>query len=244
MAFLNKLLHNLATINNSYHRKTPKLSDLERAKTPKRYDIINLLLKNLDRPSTYLEIGVRNPAENFDMVNAETKYSVDPGVEYKKNPVDFKLTSDEFFDGMRKGEILEGTKFDVIFVDGLHLADQVERDIDNSLEFLKEDGFLILHDCNPPSEWHARERYDYIYSPALKSWNGTTWKAFVKATQRQDLTSCCIDTDWGVGILTRQNALKAPTKIDNPYYEFSIFNDNRKESLNLISYDEFKKMLG
>ena len=55
-----------------------------------------------------------------------------------------------------KGKLLNSeTKFDVIFIDGLHLAEQVERDIENSLDFIKEDGYF--YDCNPPSEWHARK---------------------------------------------------------------------------------------
>ena len=63
--------------------------------------------------------------------------------------------------------------FDVIFIDGLHLADQVEKDIDNALKFIKEDGFIILHDVNPPTEWHARESYLFFNSPAAGAWNGT-----------------------------------------------------------------------
>jgi hypothetical protein len=203
MYFLRKAINSLATSGNVYHRTAPKLSDKERAKRPFRHEIINLLLKEIKDP-VYLEIGVRNPDGNFNKINATTKYSVDPGVEFEKNPVDFQMTSDDFFAKIRSGEVLKDVKFDGIFIDGLHLADQVERDIENALDFIKDDGYIIMHDCNPPSEWHARERYDYVFSPAMKSWNGTTWKAFVKARQRKDTFSCCIDTDWGVGIISKK----------------------------------------
>ena len=41
-----------------------------------------------------------------------------------------------------------------------HLEYQVDKDIDESIKFLSKDGFIILHDCNPPSEFHQRENYE------------------------------------------------------------------------------------
>ncbi|NRA13228.1 MAG: class I SAM-dependent methyltransferase [Crocinitomicaceae bacterium] len=73
-----------------------------------------------------------------------------------------------------------GIQFDVIFIDGLHLATQVDRDIFNSMKFIKNDGFVVLHDCNPPTEWSARGNFRYHNTPAWKYWNGTTWKASLK----------------------------------------------------------------
>lgn len=243
MSILKNLGEKLLDRHDPTHKQVRKLSADELTKSPSRTEIINYLLSSLDRETTYLEIGVRNPDDNFNKVNASTKYSVDPGVEFDANPVDFKLTSDAFFESIKMGEILSGVKFDVIFVDGLHLADQVERDIQNSLEFIKEDGFVILHDCNPLSVWHARELYDYKLSPAGGHWNGTTWKAFAKARLRTDISSCCIDTDWGIGIISKTKNLGTPNKVDNPYFEYFILEENRKETLNLISFDEFKSLL-
>src|SRR5690554_2397774 len=123
-------------INDPFHIKVLQLDKKEVAKTPLRSDIINFLLVKLKRETTYLEIGVRNPADNYDKINSTIKYSVDPGIEYKENPVDFKLTSDDFFSQLKNGKILnQEIKFDVIFIDGLHLAEQVDRDIKNALEF-------------------------------------------------------------------------------------------------------------
>ena len=62
----------------------------------KRCDVINFLIAEFNFKS-YLEIGVRDPNDNFSLINVEKKYSVDPGVEFESNPVDFKMTSDEFF---------------------------------------------------------------------------------------------------------------------------------------------------
>jgi|AntRauMFilla1563_2_1112583.scaffolds.fasta_scaffold19116_2 hypothetical protein len=209
----------------------------------KRSDIINFILGFFENP-TYLEIGVRNPSDNFDLIKCNTKYGVDPGIEFTLNPVDFIMTSDVFFEKLRSSDILNDTiKFDVIFIDGLHLAEQVERDIENALEYLSENGFVILHDCNPPSEFHATENYDFKLSPSLGAWNGTVWKAFAKMRKRSDLNTCCIDTDWGIGVINKTVKLSAASNVSNPYFEYFIMANQRKISLGLVSYKEFRSLV-
>jgi hypothetical protein len=221
-----------------------ELNKIEFHKTPYRYDVINFLLSCLNRETIYLEIGVRNPDDNYNRINSAKKYSVDPGIEFKENPVDFKVTSDVFFEGLANGKFLTtDVKFDVIFIDGLHLADQAYRDIENALKFIKNDGFIVMHDCNPPSEFHARESHQFVISPAGQQWNGTTWKAFLKARYRTDISSCCIDTDWGVGIISKEMNMGKSPSIQNPFYEFSVLKENRTELLNLLSFETFKKLV-
>ena len=219
-------------------------NDLEETKEPTRTDILNFLLSTRKGKTTYLEIGVKNPADNHDHIIADEKYSVDPGYEYEKNPVDFKMTSDEFFELLSNQKILSSNiKFDVIFIDGLHLSEQVDKDIINALKFIKNDGFIVLHDCNPPTEWHARENYYYFNTPAGGFWNGTTWKAFLKWRFDSSVNSCCIDTDWGIGILSKEQLIGKSIEKSNPFFEFKVLDENRKHDLNLIDFDEFKSML-
>lgn len=233
-------------LTNAYHLSVNKKSVEEIEKKPTRTDVINYLISCFENKSTrYLEIGVRNPDHNFIHIKALEKYSVDPGIEFKENPVDFKMTSDEFFMQLKNGIILNSNiKFDVIFIDGLHLADQVNKDIINALEYISEDGFIVLHDCNPPSEWHAREEYLYDLSPAMHFWNGTTWKAFYKFRLNKGLTSACIDTDWGIGILSKKKIFNNLDKDNNPFFEYKVLEKNRKDDLNLISFQELKKIVG
>ncbi|WP_332033754.1 class I SAM-dependent methyltransferase [Kaistella sp.] len=231
-------------LKDKYHRITSEESTKEIEKRPLRFEVINFILEKIGGKTTYLEIGVRNPEDNFDKINASLKYSVDPGYENEENNVDFKLTSDEFFEKLKSGNILNPEiKFDVVFIDGLHLADQVEKDITNSLNYLKEDGFIVMHDCNPPTEFHAAENYYYRLSPSGGYWNGTTWKAFFNTRKRTDIYSCCIDTDWGVGIISKKINLGPSTNVHNPYFEYYVMEKYRKESLNLVTFENFKTLV-
>lgn len=230
---------------DKYVLLSKELKVKEFSKSPLRSDIINYLASVINAEK-YLEIGVRNPSDNFDKIKIRQKFSVDPGIEYDLNPVDFKMTSDDFFSKLKKGKlenISPKEKFDVIFIDGLHISYQVKNDILNSLDHISEKGFIVLHDCNPPTEFHARETYDFYKSPAGGNWNGTTWKAFYEA--RFKYSSCCVDTDWGIGIISKKkySCFNVLTNTKNEFYEFNTFSENRKTDLNLIDFDNLKKSL-
>lgn len=228
-------------LNDPVYLEGQEKSWREVAKTPSRTEVINFLLAQFNRKTTYLEIGVRNPHDNYNHIHADVKYGVDPGIEFTENPVDFKMTSDVFFDRLGSDNLLsKEVRFDVIFIDGLHLAEQVDRDVSHSFNYLSQDGFIVLHDCNPPTEWHARENHEYSCTPAGYRWNGTTWKAFLKWRTVDWVKSCCIDSDWGVGILSKKHTIGESLKPVNSFYEFSVLDRNRKEHLNLVSFADFK----
>lgn len=230
---------------NTLNIQVEKINHIEKAKRPSRTEIINYLLDQMSGDKCYLEIGVRDPADNFNHINAKKKYCVDPGVVFQDKPVDFPVTSDEFFDKLSKNEFLSNDiRFDVIFIDGLHISDQVDRDIENALKYIKENGFIVLHDCNPVTEWHAREERECYFTPAQRSGNGTTWKAYFKWRCNSSVNSCCIDSDWGVGILSKKYQIGKSIVPTNPFYEFAVLDTNRKEHLNLIDFETFKQILG
>ena len=218
-----------------------QLTRQERDKQPGRSDVINDLLSTFDRPTSYLEIGVRNPADNFDQIRASKKVSVDPGWEYQPNLASFPLTSDSFFTQLREGALEAPASYEVIFIDGSHQAEQVYRDVLNALEFTPPNGFLVLHDCNPPTAFHAREERMFSYTPARNFWNGTTWKAFVRARQELAVESWCIDSDWGIGVLRKVGPGERPARSapPNTFYEYQSFDANRVEALNLMDYASF-----
>ncbi|MFN9710772.1 MAG: class I SAM-dependent methyltransferase [Bacteroidota bacterium] len=246
MSFLNTFLSNIRFcyhfLNDTESNRIARLKKEEYLKTPKRYDIINYLLQ-FTSCEYYLEIGVRNPDHNFNKIKCRHKLSVDPGLEFKANPVKYQLTSDVFFHKFFHNEldVSSDIKFDIIFIDGLHQSYQLERDILNTLSCISDVGFIVLHDCNPISEYHTRENFNDKLSPARDNWNGTSWKAFYKFRHRSDIYSACIDTDWGVGILSKNsffNKLNNLKEMENPFYEFSVLENNRSSHLNLISFNQ------
>lgn len=231
-------------INNPTYWDVRAKSKNEIEKKPTRTEIINFLLSHLNKETTYLEIGVRNPEDNFDKIKSHLKYSVDPGVEFENNPVDFKMTSDLFFSNLDQDKVLsKDIRFDVIFIDGLHLAEQVDRDIINALKYINDDGFVVLHDCNPPSIWHSREDYNYGETPAGGYWNGTTWKAFLKWRYDASVNSCCIDSDWGVGIISKKHPIGQIPQAQNAFFEYNVLDKHRTELLNLTTFTDFKSII-
>ena len=206
-----------------------------------RIDIINHLInKHFPYDCRYLEIGVRDPGECFDHINATTKMSVDPGTEQETPNATFPYTSDDFFQKLRANEIeglLGDYKWNIIFIDGLHLADQVYRDILNSIAHITKPGFVVLHDVSPPHWSWAHSDYDH-YLEHGDLWNGTVWKAFYRARTLFPFNSYTVDTDQGVGVIeTHKPAV--PIEHDNKWYEYGKMNKNRQHSLGLISIEQF-----
>ncbi len=165
---------------------------------------------------------------------------MDPAVQFVAG-TGFTLTSDRFFSEMFTGTISpKVTTFDVVFIDGLHEANQVYIDVQNALKVLRPNGFIVLHDCSPPLESFAREDYSFMFSPAAGIWLGTSWKAFVRYRMSNDLYSCCIDSDWGVGILSKDINIGPATDRDIVFYDYKELDSDRRNILGLITFDELK----
>lgn len=187
----------------------------------KRTDIINHLIKK-NNYRRYLEIGVRDPESNLNLINIEHKDGVDPA-----GRCNYPMTSDDFFE-----QLDENVTYDIIFIDGLHLDYQVEKDITNSLKHLNEGGTIVMHDCSPIKEEHQVE--EYVIGT---TWNGTTWKAYVKFRMTdENLSMFVVDTDHGVGVITKGKQTLYPK---SDILDFKLLNENRKEILNLITPEQF-----
>jgi predicted O-methyltransferase YrrM len=123
--------------------------------------LLNALIEKYNLKS-YLEIGVNNPANNFDKVKCDVKVGVDPAVE--ANNV-FKITSDKYF-----STVIDLKLFNLIFIDGLHHSDQVKRDFENSLRCLSGNGFIVIHDVLPENEQGTKVPRE------TKQWWGDVYK--------------------------------------------------------------------
>ena len=178
--------------------------------------------------NSYLEIGIRD-GRNINAVKCENKTGVDPAPLAR---CDFVMTSDKYF-----SNYCEGKQFDLIFIDGSHLAENTFRDIRNGLKHLSTNGAIVVHDCNPPTAFHQREEYEVI--GMFPSWNGTVWKAWVKLRcEATDLNMMVVDTDWGVGIITKGNH-ELYKDHEEFIYSYEYLEKHRKKMLNLVTVDEF-----
>lgn len=157
-----------------------------------RLDILRRLVAHCGYRS-YLEIGVAG-GSTFRALEVERKVGVDPDwrLWYLLRREVKKVTSDRFFARNRE-------RFDLVFIDGLHVAAQTWRDLENALAVLNPGGTVLLHDCLPASrEQQQVPRGDQV------AWTGDVWRAFLKASQQPDLHTFLCDTDRGCGVVRRE----------------------------------------
>ena len=192
----------------------------------KRYNFINDLIQKYGY-KRYLEIGVDN-GTNFSQVICESKESVDPATgAYQHARPTYTATSDDFFENTAPS--LE--KWDIIFIDGLHHADQVDRDIENALKNLKPNGSIVLHDCNPLTELAQRVPRE------SKAWNGDVWKSIAKLRSTGKGLGCIvINTDHGLGWIHKSIPAVEPF---TPTYTYEALESNREQYLGLVNLEDF-----
>jgi len=187
-----------------------------------RWDLIDYLIKKYDYKD-YLEIGC-DKDQLFSKVNLQNKTGVDP---YSGGNI--RQTSDDFF-------LTNNKTFDLVFIDGLHMYDQVKRDILNSVKFLNDDGIILVHDCLPDTmAKQAVPRYKM-------QWNGDVWKAIVDLRQDPDLDIYTCEMDQGIGVIKKNkntSILKLSTEINK--LKFKDYYNNYKEFMRVISIREFKE---
>ena len=130
------------------------------------------------------------------------------------------------------------TKFDIIFIDGLHEYDQVKKDINNSLLFLNDNGVIFLHDCMPM-------RFISQAVPRAKGiWNGDVWKNIVESRTKPEIDTYVVHADHGVGmILKKPNKKILKLSISNfKRLKFRNFFYNYKEYLNVVYKEDLKNI--
>lgn len=180
------------------------------------------VIKKRKAKVNYFEIGVQT-GFCFFKIKADNKIAVDPNFIIKlKNKIKaylrntsnfrnrfFELTSDDFF-SQQSSFIKNIGGIDVIFIDGLHLYEQVVTDIENSLKFLNPGGVILVHDCNPLTANAAVRAYTSEEVAAMNLpgydyiWNGDVFKTIIKLrSTRPDLDIKVINADHGVGIIRR-----------------------------------------
>jgi len=145
-----------------------------------RASVLKKLLSKIEKPA-YLEIGC-DKNTLFDSIHADFKIGVDP-----KRGGTHRMTSDDFF-------AQNQDKFDVIFIDGLHIYNQVHRDVENALACLKPSGWICLHDMLPATAQveHVPRQQEY--------WMGDVWKLGFELAQSNGVEFQILTADCGVGV--------------------------------------------
>ncbi len=222
-----------------------------------RVDLINDLLESRNL-KTYLEIGVDDPNSTFNHIKAETKVGVDPyddGTgchQWNENnrekligKIDsgatfHKMTSDEYFE-----ELDPKDKFDIIFIDGLHIKQQVERDYKNALKHInRSNGLIIIDDICPNNEYETKTPPD-VGQP----WRGNVYEfwADMRGRNQKFLMVACLEL--GVGVIdfsVKKNGTPKFTNINFPTYSMSweFYNWFRVELMNEKPTTEARALLG
>jgi len=198
---------------------TTKTLDMQWPDKPDRTDLINaLIIRN--GYTRYLEIGCRGN-DCFNVITIDYKVGVDP-----ESGGTLRMTSDEFF-------AQNTVTFDIIFIDGLHIYEQVRRDILNAVQILNEGGTIIMHDCLPTS---CLAQYRF---PVISAWNGDVWKAFIEARTMPHLDSATCLIDHGVGVIKkRKNSNPLVLQVANcKKLKYTFLVNDYIKLLNALDYD-------
>ncbi|MCE7030764.1 class I SAM-dependent methyltransferase [Jiella avicenniae] len=118
-----------------------------------RDDVVNAFVNKFEN-ARYLEIGVAS-GKTFHNISASRKVAVDPKFQFnveqaqQDNPHAsyFEIPSDAYF----AQHVQKDQKFDVIYIDGLHTAEQTLRDLINAVDYLVDDGVIVIDDVSPPN---------------------------------------------------------------------------------------------
>lgn len=225
---------------------------------------VHVIQELIDRKKaeTYLEIGF-GYGDAFLNIKAPRKLVVDPKFVILKKRVlkyfaknisknipnrYYRMTSDEFFE--TKKDLLRKTPPDIIFVDGLHTYEQSLKDVLNALDIIKDNGVIVLHDCNPLSEAVAYPAGSYKEAKEANLpgwtgfWSGDVWKtAIYLRSQRPDLKAFVLNFDTGLGIIVkgRENEPLRYSKEEMGKLSYKDLEQNREKLLNLKDAEYFRK---
>jgi hypothetical protein len=174
-----------------------------------RIAVVNKLLSKFENPF-YLEIGCAGN-DLFNSLPIPNKTGVDPS-----SGGTIRKTSDEFFRS-------NNTKYDVIFIDGLHTYEQVRRDVINSINSLNKGGWIAIHDMLP-RDWI--EHHVPVISKG--TWTGDVWKVGFELTKTHGIDFKILKIDHGIGLIkkTHDQVYLEDFRVNLLNKEFDYFFEN------------------
>lgn len=186
----------------------------------KKETIIQELIARIGAKS-YLEIGYGH-GTNFKLIQCDKKVAVDPHPAVPEHEGCVITTSDKFFRSNMD-------TFDLVFIDGLHHADQVRKDINNASKCLNEGGMIVIHDLCPTS----KEMQEVPRN--VKDWTGDCWRAMVGFRKKYpDVLSWVHDHDYGVGVIV-PNGKKFAGQYEDMDTSYEAFMADRVTLLGIVN---------
>jgi hypothetical protein len=193
---------------------------------------------------TYLEIGLsHNPKAPYRLITDNSIYKT--SIDYDKTTKpDYCMSSDEFFNKLRleKTDFNEKHKWDCIFIDGDHFAEQVYLDLNNAFKHLSDNGVIFMHDSLP---W----LYDMTIEEKVWSREATcqdAWKVIEFCLkERGDMHVCTIEENGGgIGVITKCSSPRPMLPREfNRFYQFGVYNRDKFKFMNTIKSDNLLKWI-
>jgi glycosyltransferase involved in cell wall biosynthesis len=150
-----------------------------------RYEVIN---NTTIAQQKYLEIGVEY-GQTFNNVHFINKIGVDPDPKLiiNKELVICK-TSDEYFKDITNNckdeninDVNKNVFYDIIFIDGMHQLEYFINDLNNSVKYLSDNGYIFIDDILPFNYFEQlkipiNHHYDNNILKYDEFWTGDIWK--------------------------------------------------------------------
>jgi hypothetical protein len=184
--FISKLINVVkdpTIIRNKIHQNRRLSVTNSNAKGTHSSRRVNYLLAILNSSKTnYLEIGIAH-GYTIEAVEASKKIGIDPFLKCKvgkrKDITLYEETSEKYFNK------LTNEKFDVIFIDGSHTFREAYFDLINSINSLKDEGFILMDDTVPEDKFSALSDHELCNSLRKRSeidretWSGDVYKVIL-----------------------------------------------------------------
>jgi hypothetical protein len=196
------------------------------------------------RPSTYVEIGIRNGRSLAMALPGTAIIGIDPEPQLVF-PVDpqakvFAMTSDDFFAGQQLPEALNDRRIDLSFIDGMHHFEFSLRDFINLEKYSSAQSSVLIHDCYPIDAKSSTREHDTFL------WSGDVWKLILVLKEyRPDLHVATVDVPpTGLGVIT--NLDPTSTVLQEHYEEivekystlpYDVLDGEKAAALNRVAPD-------
>lgn len=214
--------------------------------------LCNALLSTFTHPTAYLEIGV-DEGRTFRKIKSDSKDGVDPYGTYDST---YRMTSEMFF---ALNKLFFHKTYDIIFIDAAHLSLIVDKEIEECFKILNKNGYIVLHDTDPPSKEASEliEEYVVSYQRSIsyphnsshtdsligRAYNGDVWKSVAHIRMNKPDISVITIIGFCCTVVYKRRQKKMMKRISADHLDWNFFKKNRKQLLNPIDFSNLRKVL-